>query len=107
MSQDIKGGVYWMDDLVDLVEHRHNKGLEGELCEFELEGQTFHLCRTKRNVHFLGYFISCVSTLGGISLVTFNPKGWDFKKMSSLCGLEGGNSKVVEWRECGEYKIMN
>lgn len=41
MSQDKKGGVYWLDDLVDLVEHRHNKGLEGELYEFELEGKLF------------------------------------------------------------------
>lgn len=54
------------------------RDLKGEFYEFEAEGQTFNLFRTKKNVHFLGSLISCISTIGEI--VTFNPiEGWDFK----------------------------
>lgn len=64
MSQDKKGGVYWLDDLVDLVEHRHNKGLEGELYEFELEGKLFTFVHYKK-CPFLGiFYLLCFHTRG-------------------------------------------
>ena len=48
MSQDQKGGVYWLDGLVELVEHRRTRIWKVSSYEFEAEGQS-NLCSTKRS----------------------------------------------------------